>query len=123
MNIRFSECEIKQNQQHGVQIIDWWKGMVTFESTLIADNLNSGLKVKNIRVPMPDQKITTLQTNEDEQQNTSRGLIEPEDCDLVLGKIWILYGTEISKNDTGISLLNCVYYIDENFKTNIFDNL
>jgi len=55
--------------------------------------------------------------------NTSRGLIELDDCDLVLGKVWILSGTEISKNNSGVRLFNCTYFIDENFKTNIFDNI
>jgi len=57
-----------------------------------------------------------------EEMNTSRGLIDSE-IELVLGKIWLLTGTEVSKNDAGLRLCNCVCFIDENFKTKIFDNI
>lgn len=60
-------------------------------------------------------------TDEDDL-NTSRGFIESEHGQTVLGKIWLLEGTEICQNDVGVSLVNCLCYIEEDFKANISDN-
>lgn len=60
-----------------------------------------------------------MQASEDRSElETSRGLIE----EVVLGKVSVMQGTEISKNDCGIRLQNCECFIDDRYTTRIFDN-
>lgn len=101
MNLQISGCTIKNNTKHGVSLKDWWKGVIKVEATLVSENTETGIIAVNERHP-----VTELVT---EDCTTSRGLIEEDD--LLLGKLWLLQGTEISKNDNGLQLQNCYYFI------------
>jgi hypothetical protein len=103
------------NIQHGIKLTNWWKGIVSIEQTLISENIETGILVKNDRIPMLEIEL------DQSELETSRGLIETDD--VVLGKIWVLRGTEVCHNDAGLRLQNCLFYIDEDYSTKIYDNM
>lgn len=37
-------------------MINWWKGTVTIQNTLICENVETGIFVKNTKIPMQDLK-------------------------------------------------------------------
>ena len=56
--------------------------------------------------------------------NTSRGLIDQDQASeqVILGKVFLLQGTVVCENQTGVKLHNCLCEIDENYTTKIYDN-
>ncbi len=73
---------------------DWWKGLIRIETSLISENTGTGIFVMNYRYPIAEKVC--------EDCETSRDLID--DDDFLLGKLWLLQGTEISKNDNGLQV-------------------
>ena len=88
---------------------------MSIEHTLISENIEIGLLVLNDRIPMLEISL------DQSEMETSRGLIDTDD--IVLGKIWLLRGTEVCHNDAGLRLQNCLYYIDDDYSTKIYDNM
>ena len=79
-----------------------------------------GIHVMNTYLPMQQEN----QTEYSEELTTSRGLVDKaiDSEHIVLGKVFLLAGSEVSRNQTGLKLHNCVCEIDEDYTTKIYDN-
>ena len=76
--------------------------------------------MENRFLPMPQEAQVELS----EELTTSRALVDKmvDAEQVVLGKVFLLAGTEVTQNKTGLKLHNCVCEIDEDYTTKIYDN-
>lgn len=127
MCITITECEFKKNIRDGCIICDFWKGFIVFHKTLVEENEEAGINVINTYLPMQQENLTEGQSEAEDVLQTSRGLVDraieiDEKQHLVLGKVFLLEGSEVMRNQTGLKLHNCVCEIDEDCGTKIQDN-
>jgi len=78
------------------------------------------LHVANKYLPMQQEATNEIS----EELTTSRGLVDKAiDSELViLGKVFLLAGSVVRLNMTGLKLHNCVCEIDEDNSTQVYDN-